>query len=153
MPRFDGEIGRVVDAIAGTLGRAPDWEDLISGRGLVNVYEALGPTDGETALDARAIAEAARAGSDERARAASDVFYRTLGHFARTLALTCLPCAAVVIGGASTERNLDLLRAAGLPEVFATHHRFAELLGAVPLYAVGGEVNLEGAVLLALEAG
>jgi hypothetical protein len=54
-----------------------------------------------------------------------------------------------VVGGASTERNLDVLRDAGLVDAFRSHHRFARLLGAVPLYAVGGEVNLEGGVLLA----
>jgi glucokinase len=152
IPRFEGEIGAAVETISRSLGRAPDWEDLVSGRGLVRIYEALDTRAGITASDARAIAESARAGSDERARTASDVFYRTLGLFAQTLALSCLPCAAVVIGGASTERNLDVLREAGLAETFATHHRFSELLSAIPLYAVGGQVNLEGAVRLALQA-
>ena len=156
MPRFeDGGIAEVADAIARSLGRAPDWEDLVSGRGLVNCYDALcvmsgtGTSGVAVPRDARSIAEAARAGADERALAASDVFYRVLGHFAQTLALSCLPCAAVVIGGASTERNLDVLRAAGLVEVFRSHHRFESLLATVPLFAVGGEVNLEGGVLLA----
>jgi glucokinase len=160
IPRFEGEIGLVIDVIALRLGRCPDWEDLVSGRGLVRIYDALGTIAGteasriagDVALDARAIAEAARVGDDARARAASDVFYRTLGRFAQTLALSCLPCAVVVIGGASTEPNVGLLRSAGLAETFATHHRFGDLLGAIPLYAVGGEVNLEGAVMLALQA-
>jgi glucokinase len=160
IPRFEGEIGLVVDVVALRLGRAPDWEDLVSGRGLVNIYDALGTVAGTEAADvvsdleqdARAIAEAARAGSDPRARAASDVFYRTLGLFAQTFALSCLPCAAVVLGGASTERNIELLRSAGLAETFAAHHRFGELLGAIPIYAVGDEVNLEGAIRLALQA-
>jgi glucokinase len=159
IPRFEGEIGLVIDIVALRLGRPPDWEDLVSGRGLVRIYDALGTIAGtepsgtatDVALDAPAIAEAARVGDDARARAASDVFYRTLGRFAQTFTLSCLPCAAVVIGGASTERNVELLRSAGLAETFATHHRFGDLLGAIPLYAVGGEVNLEGAVRLALE--
>jgi glucokinase len=160
IPRFEGETGLVIDVIALRLGRCPDWEDLVSGRGLVHIYDALGTIAGteasgiitDVALDARAIAEAARVGDDARARTASDVFYRTLGRFAQTLALTCLPCAVVVIGGASTEPNVGLLRSAGLAETFASHHRFGDLLGAIPLYAVGGEVNLEGAVMLALQA-
>lgn len=159
MPRFEGEIGLVVDAVAAMLGRAPDWEDLVSGRGLVRIYDALAAIGMDEPPDAAenevhgagAIADAAIAGDDPRALAAVEVFYRTLGHFAQTLALTSLPCAAVVIGGASTERNLDLLRGSGLAEVFATHHRFGDLLGAITLYAVGGEVNLEGAVRLGLE--
>jgi glucokinase len=159
IPRLDGQIGLVIDAIASALGRQPDWEDLVSGRGLVRIYDALGSIAGSgsaggaspSAHDARAIAEAARIGVDARARTASDVFYRTLGHFAQTLALACLPCAAVVIGGASTERNLELVRSSGLVATFAEHHRFSDLLDAIPLYAVGGEVNLEGAVRLVLQ--
>jgi glucokinase len=155
MPRFDDEgVPEVTDAVARSLGRAPDWEDLVSGRGLVNIYDALGVIGGAGVpvdaieRDARSIADAARENRSERALAASTVFYRVLGHFAQTLALSCLPCAAVVIGGASTERNLGVLREAGLVDVFRGHHRLTGLLGAVPLYAVGGEVNLEGGVLL-----
>lgn len=160
MPRFEGEIGLVADAIAGALGRAPDWEDLVSGRGLARIHEALRSIAGiepmsvsdDDAHRAEAIADAARGGGDEQALTAIGVFYRTLGHFAQSLALTCLPCAAVVVGGASTERNLGLLRTSGIAETFATHRRFGDLLGAVPFYAVGGEVNLEGAVWLATRA-
>jgi glucokinase len=160
MPHFGGEIGPVVDAIAGVIGRRPDWEDLVSGRGLVRIYDALDflTVEGPRGIPvgqqhrAAAIAEAARVGSDLRASAASDVFYRTLGHFAQTLALTCLPCAGVVIGGASTELNIELVRHCGLVETFRTHHRFAELLSGIPIYAVDGDVNLEGAVLLAHDA-
>ena len=160
IPRLEGEIGLVTDVIARALGRAPDWEDLVSGRGLVRIYDALGSiagtgtrvAPGDVAHRAGAIAESARSGDDERARAASELFYRTLGHFAQTLALACLPCAAVVIGGASTERNIELVRGSGLAGVFSAHHRFSSLLAAIPLFTVGGDVNLEGAVLLALQA-
>jgi len=160
IPRLEGEIGLVTDVIARALGRAPDWEDLVSGRGLVRIYDAVGSladtgtrvAPGDVAHRAGAIAESARSGDDERAVAASRLFYRTLGHFAQTLALACLPCAAVVIGGASTERNIELVRGSGLAGVFATHHRFSPLLAAIPLFTVGGDVNLEGAVLLALQA-
>ena len=160
IPHLEGDIGAVTDVIAHALGRAPDWEDLVSGRGLVRIYDALGSLSGtetrvapgDVAHRAGAIAESARSGDDERAVGASMLFYRTLGHFAQTLALACLPCAAVVIGGASTERNIELVRESGLAEVFSTHHRFSPLLAGIPLFSVGGDVNLEGAVLLALQS-
>ena len=160
IPHLEGGIGLVTDVIAQALGRAPDWEDLVSGRGLVRIYDALDAiagtgtrvAPGNVAHRAGAIAESARIGDDQRAVEASELFYRTLGHFAQTLALACLPCAAVVIGGASTERNMELVRASGLAEVFASHHRFSSLLAEIPLFAVGGDVCLEGAVLLALQA-
>jgi glucokinase len=157
IPRFEGEVGRVVDAIESSLGHAPSWEDLVSGRGLVHIYEALcsiAATEPPTvvahdARSARAITEAARAGDDAQASAALNVFYLTLGHFAQMLALTFLPCFGVVIGGASTEQNLEQLRHSGLTETFARHGRFAELLGRIPIYTTGADVNLEGGIWLA----
>jgi glucokinase len=157
IPHLEGGIGLVTDVIAQALGRAPDWEDLVSGRGLVRIYDALDAiagtgtrvAPGNVAHRAGAIAESARIGDDQRAVEASELFYRTLGHFAQTLALACLPCAAVVIGGASTERNMELVRASGLAEVFASHHRFSSLLAEIPLFAVGGDVWQVGAVLVA----
>jgi len=157
MPRFDDETGPIIDRLTEILGHAPSWEDLVSGRGLVHIYEALGPggatdaapDDAETLRSAREIAQAARGGSNSRARAASDAFYRTLGRFAQTLALTLLPCGVVVIGGASTERNIEMLPESGLAEAFVDHRRFSALLGSIPIYTVGGDVNIEGAVWLA----
>jgi len=151
IPRFEGEIGRTVDEIARVLGRAPTWEELVSGPGLVRVYQAQRSTT--TSLDAAAIATAARDGHDPHALAAMRVYYLALGHFAQTLALTCLPCAAVVIGGASTQRNLELLHASGLAETFADHPRFGDMLAGVPVHALDGDVNLEGGLWLAARAG
>lgn len=160
MPRFGGEIGEVVDVLGEALGHPPEWEDIVSGRGLVRTYDALGATAGsmrpvvagDDARRAGEIAAAARAGTDAQALAAIGVFYRTLGHFAQMLALTLLPCAGVVIGGASTELNFELLRASGLAGTFTDHRRFSGLLGDIPLHAVGGEVNLEGGVWLAAQS-
>lgn len=156
MPRYTGEIGQVIDVLGVALGRAPSWEDLVSGRGLVRTYDALGSIAGEEpvvlgddAHRAGGIAQAARAGDDEQAAAAIGVFYRNLGHFAQALALTFLPCAGVVIGGASTELNLELLRTAGLAQAFAEHSRFGDLLGRIPIFTVGADANLEGGVWLA----
>ncbi|MDF1542294.1 MAG: glucokinase [Anaerosomatales bacterium] len=157
MPRFDEETARTVEVIERALGRPPSWEDLVSGRGLVHIYEAscaLASAEplvigGDDAKRAGAIAAKALASEDDRAATAVGIFYRTLARFAQTLALSYLPCAAVVFGGASTERNLPLVRESGLTVTFAEHERFADLLGSLPLYAVGGEVNLEGGVWLA----
>jgi len=157
VPRFGGETGRVVDALTAALNRVPTWEDLVSGRGLVHIYDALcsiaagepRATVGGDAHRALAVAEAARTGEDALAVAAIDVFYRTLGRFAQMMALAFLPCAAVVIGGASTEHNLEHLRRGGFMRTFTDHHAFAALLGEIPVCTVGGDVNLEGGVWLA----
>ena len=159
MPRLGGEIAQIVDILESTLGRPLDWEDLISGRGLVHIYEAqrsiaaaMSPVGAVgDALGAEAIALAARAG-DTLALAAVDAFYRTLGHYAQMLALTFLPCAAVVIGGATTEHNLALLQRGAFAEAFAAHRHFGDALGVIPVHTVGGEVNLEGGIWLAAHA-
>lgn len=160
IPRFAGEIGQVAEVAERDMGYAPSWEDLVSGRGLVRIYDALGSMAGgppldESAGDARAadIAAAALAGDDPQAVAAVNVFYRSLGHFAQTLALSYLPCSVVVIGGTSTARNLPLVHTSGFAETFAGHRRFGELLSEIALFAVGGDVNLEGGIWLAAHSG
>jgi len=161
MPRFADDSGLVADVIADAIGRSPDWEDLVSGRGLVHTYDALAAiatgagliVSDDDAMRAGMIAQAARAGSDPLALEASGIFYRNLARFAQVLAVVFLPCGAVVFGGATSEANLDVMRTSGMAEIFAEHHRFAKLLSAVPLYVVGGEVNLEGTVRLAALSG
>lgn len=160
IPRFPGEIGQVAAAAEVAMGYPPTWEDLVSGRGLVTTYDALGTLAGGQPVasaggDERAgdIAAAALSGDDAQAVAALNVYYRALGHFAQMLALTYLPCSIVVIGGTSTEINRDLLHGSDLVETFAVHRRFADLLGAIPICAVGGDVNLEGGIWLAAHSG
>ncbi len=156
-PRFEGEIAAIVDALTVTLGHPPSWEDMVSGRGLPRIRTALSSLDlaatsdrgTENNPDAAAIATSALRGDDPLAVAAINVYYRLLGHFLQTLSLACLPCAGVVIGGDSTTRNLELVSSSGLTDAFTQNDRLGPLLAKVPLYAVGGEVNLEGGVWLA----
>src|SRR5690606_2744975 len=77
IPRFSGELGQVIDAIAEADGHAPSWEKIVSGRGLVRTYDALRAIEagqplstsrGEAAR-AEAVANAAQ-GGDAQARAA-----------------------------------------------------------------------------------
>lgn len=160
MPSFAGPIGEVSDALAVSLGSALTWEDLVSGRGLTRIYDARCSLASKVPLyhhvddasRAGSIASAALHGGDPQAVAAVDVFYRVLGHFAQTLALSFLPCVAVVIGGASTQSNFALVRRGGLAEAFVDNRRFGELLANTPVHTVGGEVNLEGGVWLASRA-
>ena len=164
IPRFAGEIAQTVDALAGVLGHAPSWEEIVSGPGLVRIYSAQCamadiepmalPRDEVSVAraGAGAIAATARTG-DAQALAAVRIYYQALGHFAQLLALTHLPCAAVVVGGASTRHNLDLLRGSGLAETFAEHPRFGGLLRGIPIHTADGEVNLEGGLWLAARLG
>lgn len=157
LPRFPGEIAEVTERIQRALGHSPSWEELVSGRGLAHTYDALCAiaatkpiaVGADDARRAGAIAAAAMTGDDAQARAAIDVFYDVLGRFAQVLALTFLPCTAVVLGGSSTERNLEIVRRSPLAQTFAEHPRLSGLLAGIPLHAVGGAVNLEGGIRLA----
>lgn len=156
IPRFHGEIAPTVDAITEALGKEPTWEELVSGPGLVRVYHAQCAMVGAmpaVRADAGAIAEAAHRGDDPQALSAVHVYYRALGHFAQMLALTYLPCAAVVIGGASTKHNLELLHNSSLAQTFAEHPRFGGMLRDIPVHTVDGDVNLEGGLWLAARLG
>jgi len=153
IPRFEGEIARTIDAIAHDLGRAPTWEELVSGPGLARVYQAQRAITGAAmqlmSADASEIAEAAHRGRDAQALSAVHVYYEALGYFAQMLALAYLPCATVVLGGASTQHNLELLHGSAFAQTFAEHPHFGAVLGSIPVHTVDGEVNLEGGLWLA----
>ena len=123
------------------------------GQGEILVTGASGGVGAAAGAGASTIAEAAHRGDDPQALAAVRIYYRALGHFAQTLALSYLPCAAVVIGGASTTHNRELLAESGLAETFAEHPRFGAMLSGIPVRTVDGEVNLEGGLWLAAGTG
>lgn len=147
-PSFAPDVARVLERVRAERGKPASWEDVVSGRGLVAAYRTFG---GDASSSAAHIAAAALT-SDDIARRAMSVYYRTLGRFLQALALAHQPCAAAFVGGASTEANLAfMVEESGLAAEFRSvaEPAIAEKLADVPLMAIPGDPNLDGALWLA----
>jgi glucokinase len=109
-------------------------ERLISGRGLVNIMEALASIEGRDLprRDEKQLWMAAMDGSDSLAAAALDHFCLTLGSLAGDLALAH-GSGAVVIGGGLGYRLADYLPKSGFRNRFVAKGRFESLMDKVPV--------------------
>ena len=89
-----------------------EW--LLSGGGLVRLYQAVRRRDGEAAgpLTAAAIGEAAVAGSDPSARQAVDIFLGLLARYSGDLALIVKATGGVYLAGGVVQRLASLIDAA-----------------------------------------
>lgn len=157
MPAFADDMEEPLSVLGQIVGHPPTWEEVVSGRGIVRVHAALqaiefGTTPEDPAdSDASGIAEAARGGDGTAARALT-IYYRTLGHFAQLLALSAQPCAGVFVGGASTAKNIEILREGGFADEFADNGFVGQALAEVPVYVVEGDMNLAGGLRIAAHA-
>ena len=109
-------------------------ERIASGRGLWNVYEALGAIEGIplTLRDDRELWTAALEGNDSLANAALDRFCLTLGSVAGDMALA-QGAAAVVIAGGIGLRVADYLPASGFRDRFIAKGRFERRMDDMPV--------------------
>lgn len=137
-------------------------ERLVSGPGLVAIYEWLG--DGrETGMPAwlrsrmaagdpaRAISEAALARKDDCSVKALDIFISILGAMAGSLALIALPRAGVYLGGGIPPKILPKLKTGGFMRAFSDKGRFREVLMEMPVDVITADnAALAGAAVAAL---
>jgi glucokinase len=109
-------------------------ERLISGRGLMNIYDALGAIEGRplTIRDDKALWAAALDGSGSLAAAALDRFCLCLGAVAGDLALA-QGAAGVVIGGGVGLRLADHLPRSGFANRFVAKGRFERRMAQIPV--------------------
>jgi glucokinase len=109
-------------------------ERILSGRGLMNLYEALAGIEGQPAVihDEKLLWAAAMEGSDSLAAAALDRFCLTLGAVAGDLALA-QGAAAVAIGGGLGYRLKDHLPRSGFRDRFIAKGRFERRMDALPV--------------------
>ena len=114
-------------------------ERLVSGPGLVALYEtlaALDRTTPATASEAAAISRAALAGHDPLAREALSVFCALLGTLAGNLALTLGALGGVYIAGGIVPRLVDFLSASEFRHRFTAKGRMSTYLEPVPTFVV-----------------
>jgi glucokinase len=139
------------------------WERVVSGPGLVAIYEFLRDgkqraEDPEVAAAMRrgdpgaAISAAGLAGRDPLAREALDRFVSLYGAEAGNLALKMLARGGVFVAGGIAPRILDRLRSGIFMEAFLDKGRMRPVLETVPVRVVtNDQVGLLGAARHALE--
>jgi len=130
-------LDSIEDAILARLRkrhRRVSIERIVSGPGIVDIYETLAGMEGRaiTPLDDRTIWAAAMSGEDALAAAAADRFCLSLGSVAGDLALA-QGASAVVIAGGLGLRIRDQLVRSGFPERFVAKGRFENFMAAIPV--------------------
>jgi glucokinase len=138
------------------------YERIVSGPGLVNVYEFLRDSGrfGESAAiaerlasgdPAAAIASAALAREDRLCEAALGLFTRVYGAEAGNLALKLLATGGVYVGGGIAPKILPALEAGPFLEAFLEKGRLRPLMERMPLHVIlTGRAALLGAARAAL---
>lgn len=137
---------RLQDYIRGRFGHA-SWERVLSGRGLVNLYEFMLSDRGHPAPDwfvaARDAGDAApaisRAGLERRCPVAADtlrLFSGLLGAETGNLALKLNAEGGVYIGGGIAPRLLPVLEAGDFLQAFRSKGRMSHLLERIPVQVI-----------------
>lgn len=130
-------LDSIEDAILARLRkrhRRVSIERIVSGPGIVDIYETLASMEGRaiTPLDDRTIWAQAMSGEDALAAAAADRFCLSLGSVAGDLALA-QGASGVVIAGGLGLRIRDQLVRSGFPERFVAKGRFENFMAAIPV--------------------
>ncbi|MFO1255546.1 MAG: glucokinase [Sphingomonadaceae bacterium] len=130
-------LDTIEDAILARLRqryRRVSAERVVSGPGLVDIYEALAQMEGRAIqpVDDRTLWGLGTSGEDSLAAAAVDRFCLSLGSFAGDIALA-QGASGVVIAGGLGLRIKDTLLRSGFAARFAAKGRFAELMAGLPV--------------------
>ena len=136
-------------------------EDVLSGRGLVNVYhyfankypEKINPELTQAMLKndaAAAVSDAALSSRDSLAGRALDLFVEIYGGQAGNLALTCLARGGVFIAGGVASKIQPRMQDALFLKAFQNKGPMAEMMKNIPVtLVVNPQVGLKGALLVA----
>jgi len=125
-----GAMRRHLDHVSG--------ERVLSGPGLVNLYNSLAEVDGVPARQytAAQITDADTGRSDPLCAEATEMFCAMLGTVAGNLALTLGARGGVYIGGGIVPRLGERFAASGFRQRFEAKGRFHDYLRAIPTYVV-----------------
>ncbi|WP_100640811.1 glucokinase [Alteromonas facilis] len=119
------------------LGRA-SAEEVMSGRGIVNIYTALADEAGKPAVftEAAQISEAASQKSCDIAQQTIRQFCRIMGNFAGNLALNLATTGGVFIGGGIALRLVDELTNGEFRRCFENKGQFADYVKPIPTFLI-----------------
>lgn len=124
-------------------------ERLLSGQGIVNIYQSLAVLAGQQAVyqSPAEITSAALHQSDELAIETLHFFCRTLGSVAGDLALTLGAKGGVYLAGGILPRFIDFFKRSDFQRRFLAKGRFSDYLSDIPLRVVTKEnLGLSGAL-------
>ena len=113
-------------------------ERVVSGPGLIDIYETLAAIEGRAVqqYDDKTLWQLGLSGEDSLAAAAIDRFCLSLGSVAGDITLAQGGFAGVVIAGGLGLRIKDSLMRSGFAERFGAKGRFEELMSAIPVKLV-----------------
>ncbi|HEX6177907.1 MAG TPA: glucokinase, partial [Thermoanaerobaculia bacterium] len=138
----DEEQTRLLLWLQQRYGQHVSWERLLSGMGLINIYEFLTGREEEPA----AIAAAAAAGDDAAARTMR-IFVDIYGSEAGNMGLRILARGGVFLAGGIAAKNIPFFTDGRFAEAFNRKGRFSDLMRTMPVDLVEDEtVGLLGAV-------
>lgn len=137
LPVMDAREARVIE----TLRRSSEYvsaEDVLSGPGLVRLYEALAVVDGHPArpMSPAAITRSALSGRLQLAVATVEMFTAMLGTVAGDLAMTLSSLGGVYLGGGIVPRLGEALRRSPFRARFEQRGDFSHYLMGIPTYAI-----------------
>lgn len=160
-PRDETQIA-LLEYLSGKLGGHVSIERVLSGLGLVNIYEFLRETKRapesdalsreleETGDAAAAISRAALAGDSELAASALEIFVDVYGAVAGNLALVIKPAGGLYVGGGIAPKVLGKLREGTFMRAYADKGRMSALVASFPVRVVlDDKTALYGAALRA----
>ena len=131
--------GKIQDRLSAFIAERhgfPSVEDVLSGRGLENVYRFVGAERGETtSLTAQEIMTAIAAG-EPRAEATVKICVEVLGNVSGNLALTQLPFGGIYLVGGVSRAFAPYLERFGFGAAFRDKGRFADFMDDFPVSVV-----------------
>jgi glucokinase len=133
LPTVTAEEDAVVRILRARWGHV-SAERVLSGQGLVNLYEALCTIDGMTprAMSPSDVTDHAIGGTDSTCVKAFQHFCSLLGTVASDLALTLGATGGIYIAGGILPRFKEAFAASGFRERFESKGRFSSLLAGIP---------------------
>jgi glucokinase len=137
MSPADERDGEIIDRLRRRFGHV-SAERVLSGEGMVNLYETISEIKGRPAIasTAAAITEHALSGGCPASVAALEVFCGMLGTVAGNLALTLGARGGVYIAGGIVPRFADFLANSSFRDRFEAKGRFSGYLAGTPTWVV-----------------
>jgi glucokinase len=131
-----------------------EWEDVLSGRGLTNIYLYLNSkkfkktkhTQKIIASGFHSLAICAGRNTDPQSKEVFKYFTRLYARCARNFTLDVLASGGVYIGGGIAANHYAIFRKLGFAKEFLTAHKMKDFLNKVPVYVIKDyNISLYGA--------